>query len=94
MGIVGEIYIRSNRFSNNDLVRKVEEFGGEAWLAPITEWINYVNYMGKKKSAQKRSLSSLFTMVLTDYIQRKDEHRMEEIFAEYLRYGREPQSGR
>ncbi|MGD0232170.1 MAG: acyl-CoA dehydratase activase, partial [Syntrophorhabdales bacterium] len=32
VGIVGEIYIRSNRFSNNDLVRKIEEFGGEAWL--------------------------------------------------------------
>ncbi len=90
VGIVGEIYIRSNRFSNDDLVRKVEEFGGEAWLAPITEWINYVNYMGKKRSARKRSLSSLLTMVLTDHIQRKDEHHMEEIFSEYLRYGREP----
>jgi predicted nucleotide-binding protein (sugar kinase/HSP70/actin superfamily) len=90
VGIVGEIYIRSNRFSNDDLVRKVEEFGGEAWLAPITEWINYVNYMGKKRSTQKRSLSNLLSMVLTDHIQRKDEHRMEEIFAEYLRYGREP----
>jgi predicted CoA-substrate-specific enzyme activase len=91
VGIVGEIYVRSNRFSNDDLLRKVEEFGGEAWLAPITEWINYVNYMGKQRSARKRSLSSLFTMVLTDYIQRKDEHRMEEIFSKYLRYGREPQ---
>ncbi|HME45920.1 MAG TPA: acyl-CoA dehydratase activase [Syntrophorhabdales bacterium] len=90
VGIVGEIYIRSNRFSNDDLIKKVEEFGGEAWLAPITEWINYVNYMGKKRSAQKRSLSDLLTMVLTDHIQRKDEHQMEEIFSEYLRYGREP----
>jgi predicted CoA-substrate-specific enzyme activase len=90
VGIVGEIYIRSNRFSNDNLIRKVEEFGGEAWLSPITEWINYVNYMGKKRSAQKRSLPSLLTMVLTDHIQRKDEHHMEEIFSEYLRYGREP----
>ncbi len=32
----------------------------------------------------------MLTMVLTDHIQRKDEHRMEEIFSEYLRYGREP----
>ena len=88
---MGEIYIRSNRFSNDDLVKRVEEFGGEAWLAPITEWINYVNYMGRKRSTQKRSLSNLLSMVLTDHIQRKDEHRMEEIFSEYLRYGREPQ---
>jgi predicted CoA-substrate-specific enzyme activase len=91
VGIVGEIYIRSNRFSNDDLVRRVEEFGGEAWLAPIAEWINYVNYMGKKKSTQKKRLSSLLKLVITDHIQKKDEHRIEEIFSKYLRYGREPQ---
>jgi predicted nucleotide-binding protein (sugar kinase/HSP70/actin superfamily) len=90
VGIVGEIYIRSNRFSNDDLVRKVEQFGAEAWLAPIAEWINYVNYVGKKRSFEKKSLTNLFTMVLTDHIQRKDEHRMEEIFCRYLRYGQEP----
>jgi predicted CoA-substrate-specific enzyme activase len=90
VGIVGEIYIRSNRFSNNDLVRKVEEFGGEAWLAPISEWITYVNYMGKKKSQQGNGLSSFLHIVLTEYIQRKDEHRIERIFERYLRQGREP----
>ena len=90
VGIVGEIYIRSNRFSNNHLVRRVEEFGGEAWLAPFTEWITYVNYMGKKKSMHKANLSSLFSIVLSDYIQKKDEHRMERILEHYLRHGEEP----
>ena len=50
---MGEIYIRSNRFSNNDLVRKIEEQGGAVWLAPIGEWISYVNYTSKKKSKKK-----------------------------------------
>ena len=90
VGIVGEIYIRSNRFSNSDLVRKVEEFGGEAWLAPITEWITYVNYTGKKKIMEQGGLPGLFQMMLTQYIQTKDEHRMERIFEDYLRQGREP----
>lgn len=90
VGIVGEIYIRSNRFSNNQLVKKVEEFGGEAWLAPITEWVTYVNYMGKKKSKDNASLSSLFTIMLTDYVQKKEEHRMERVFERYLRHGEEP----
>ena len=90
MGIVGEIYIRSNRFGNHDLVRRVEEFGGEAWLAPITEWITYVNYTGKKKSLDQGGLPGFFQIMLTDYIQRKDEHRMERIFEHYLRQGREP----
>ena len=90
VGIVGEIYIRSNRFGNHDLVRRIEEFGGEAWLAPITEWITYVNYTGKKKSLDQGGLPGLFQIMLTDYIQRKDEHRMEKIFEHYLRQGREP----
>jgi predicted CoA-substrate-specific enzyme activase len=91
VGIVGEIYIRSNRFSNNDMIRKIEEFGGEALLAPITEWVTYVNYMGKKKSRTKGGLSNLLHIMITDYIQKKDEHRMEKVFREYLRFGEEPE---
>ena len=41
VGIVGEIYVRSNRFANQDVVGAIERAGGEAWLAPITEWILY-----------------------------------------------------
>lgn len=88
VGIVGEIYIRSNPYSNHNLVRKVEEFGGQAWLAPITEWVTYVNYTGKKKTG--KTLSNFLSVTLTDYIQKKDEHKMEGIFGRYLQYGREP----
>ncbi|HEX2966211.1 MAG TPA: acyl-CoA dehydratase activase-related protein, partial [Syntrophorhabdaceae bacterium] len=90
IGIVGEIYIRSNRFSNNDLVRKVEEQGGAVWLAPISEWVSYINYTGKKKSKKKDTLMGLFQLHLTDYIQHKDEKMLETIFTPHLRYGREP----
>jgi len=90
VGIVGEIYIRSNRFSNNDLVRKVEEFGGMAWLAPVAEWITYVNYMAKIKSLRKIKFSNLFNIFLTDYYQKKEEHRLESIFEGHIKYGREP----
>ncbi|MBA4416345.1 MAG: CoA activase [Syntrophus sp. (in: bacteria)] len=90
VGIVGEIYIRSNRFSNNYLIKKVEEFGGQVWLAPIAEWIAYVNYTSRRRSMKRAGLSNMFNLVLTDYIQKKDEHRMEKIFKKMLRYGPEP----
>ena len=35
IGIVGEIFVRSHKFSNENLIRKIEELGGEAWLAPV-----------------------------------------------------------
>jgi predicted nucleotide-binding protein (sugar kinase/HSP70/actin superfamily) len=90
IGIVGEIYIRSNKFSNNDLIRKTEEFGGVAWLAPIAEWIAYVNYINKGKKYNKRGFLDMASFALTDYIQKKDEHRLERIFEKYLEYGQEP----
>ncbi len=45
VGIVGEIYVRANRFTNQDVVRSIEAAGGEAWLAPISEWILYIGYL-------------------------------------------------
>ena len=45
VGIVGEIYVRSNRFTNQDVVRSIEAAGGEAWLAPISEWILYIGHL-------------------------------------------------
>ncbi len=45
VGIVGEIYVRSNRFTNQDVVRSIEAAGGEAWLAPISEWVLYIGHL-------------------------------------------------
>ncbi len=90
VGVVGEIYIRSNRFSNGSLVKKIEELGGQVWLAPIGEWISYVNYIARAKSLKSASLSNAFSVLLTDYIQKKDEHSMEKVFHRLLRSGPEP----
>jgi len=90
IGIVGEIYVRSNRFANESVVKKVEQFGGEAWLAPITEWIHYINAMGRRRSLRNKHISNLLQIAITEYYQRKDEHRLEKIFKGHLRHGEEP----
>jgi len=43
IGIVGEIFCRLNEFSNEYLVNKIEEFGGEVWMSDVTEWAWYTN---------------------------------------------------
>ncbi|MFH1467995.1 MAG: acyl-CoA dehydratase activase-related protein [Pseudomonadota bacterium] len=48
VGIVGEIYVRANRFTNQDVVRRIEAAGGEAWLAPISEWLLYIGYLDQR----------------------------------------------
>ncbi len=41
VGVVGEIYVRCNPFANENVIDAIERYGGEAWLAPMTEWILY-----------------------------------------------------
>ncbi len=43
VGVVGEIFCRLSTFSNEDLIRKLEKFGGQAWLSDISEWIWYTD---------------------------------------------------
>ena len=92
IGIVGEIFVRLNRFANENAIRKIEQFGGEAWIAPLTEWILYVNTIAKKRSLKKKSFSNLLKVFLTDYYQKKDEHHLEKIFKGHLRNFGEPKT--
>ena len=92
IGIVGEIFVRLNPFANEDVIRKIEQFGGEAWIAPLTEWILYVNTIAKRRSLKNRSFSNLLKVFLTDYYQRKDEHHLEKVFKGHLRNFGEPKT--
>ncbi len=44
IGIVGEIYVRSHVYANQNLIRLLEKYGGEAVNASIAEWMNYTSY--------------------------------------------------
>ncbi len=90
VGVVGEIYIRSNRFSNEDVVRRIEELGGEAWVAPISEWLLYVNTTAKMSALMNRSWKDLFKAYLTAHVQHKDEQRFLSSFNGTLRSLHEP----
>jgi predicted nucleotide-binding protein (sugar kinase/HSP70/actin superfamily) len=90
IGIIGEIFVRSNRFSNEDLVRRIEALGGEAYLTPVDEWISYVNLMGLRKALIKKDLSGMITLLLKRFFQKRVEHRMGTHFAGFLRTLHEP----
>ena len=44
IGLVGEIYLRSHRASNQDLIRLLERHGAEVVSASVAEWLNYVSH--------------------------------------------------
>ena len=46
IGIVGEIFLRMHRDSNQDLIKVLEKYGAEVENASMSEWVNYVSYSG------------------------------------------------
>jgi len=44
IGIVGEIYLRSHPFSNQDLVLELERHGAEVVNATLAEWVSFITY--------------------------------------------------
>ena len=84
IGVVGEIFCRLNHFSNEELIRKIEAHGGEAWLSGITGWVWYTNT--EQKWRIKRSMSgmarwkALLMAVIKTQIQRRDERTLKEPF--------------
>lgn len=90
IGIVGEIYIRSNRFSNEDVVRQIEKLGGEAWVAPISEWLLYVNTTAKASAMMNHAWKDVLKAYVTGWAQHKSERRLLSGFNGNLRSLHEP----
>lgn len=87
IGVVGEIFVRSHSFSNNNLVREVEKLGGEVLLPPFTEWIYYTNYTRRRNSLAKSNYTDYFKAVLKNHVQHKDEKVLLKPFHNILRRG-------
>ncbi len=74
IGVVGEIYVRANNFSNADLVRLLEELGAEVRVAPTGEWLMYTNYKKLGDTRLRREWRSHLRTRLERYVLRRDEH--------------------
>jgi len=78
VGVVGEIFCRLNTFSNESLIRKIEEYGGEAWLSDIAEWVWYT-LAEVKKNLRLRGQTISKNMLKASvawHVQRRDEHKL------------------
>jgi predicted nucleotide-binding protein (sugar kinase/HSP70/actin superfamily) len=90
IGIIGEIYVRSNRFSNEDIVRKVEHLGGAVSLATFEEWIFYVNAMSIRRCLRRREFPAAAKDALKRFFQIRIEKRYSGPFKKCLRTLHEP----
>jgi predicted nucleotide-binding protein (sugar kinase/HSP70/actin superfamily) len=92
IGIVGEIFCRLNAFSNDDVVRKVEEAGGECWISDVSEWLWYTNaaHIRLLKRFRKHLTMEMFGAKLKWHFQHKDELELLSVFGNDFRGYEEP----
>jgi len=76
IGLVGEVFVRSNPFTNNFMVRKVEAHGGEAVLPPFEEWVNYIGWSRKEDARIASNWKRLLIEKITDFIQGREKRRI------------------
>jgi len=92
IGIVGEIFCRLNSFSNEDLVRRLEEYEAEAWISDLTEWVWYTiaeQFRKFKLKGKQVSLEAAGAWIRKQ-VQKRDEHALLEPFREDLQGYEEP----
>ncbi len=85
VGVVGEIYVRNSPFSNSGLIKSIEVNGGEAWVAPMMEWMHY---------AAEMKVSENFLDMLTNNISTGITHLIDKkyhgIFRKFIADRNEP----
>jgi predicted CoA-substrate-specific enzyme activase len=80
VGVVGEIFVRCNVFSNQYVVSAIEEAGGEAWLAPFHEWVLYACYMHEKRAKEGWDImGKARSYVKNRYLFDSEHHLYEEV---------------
>ncbi|MBN2030153.1 hypothetical protein JW824_07895 [bacterium] len=75
IGIVGEIFLRLNSFSNQYIIRKIESLGGEVWMADVSEWVWYthIDQERKLRSTGRKFSMAMFGTRLKSHYQKGDE---------------------
>jgi predicted CoA-substrate-specific enzyme activase len=76
VGINGEIFLRSNRFSNNNLVKVCETAGLEAVVSSAGEWIKYASYRHLEDSIRFRQAKKLLGSYIKNRVVESNEHKM------------------
>ena len=81
VGINGEIFLRSNRFSNQDLVRECEKAGLEVVVSSMGEWIKYIFYRHVEDAIRDRKFLKALISYVINRVWEHDEHTVVKHFS-------------
>jgi predicted CoA-substrate-specific enzyme activase len=92
VGINGEIFLRSNKFSNQDLVRECEKAGLEVVVSSIGEWMKYIFYRHVEDAVNDRKFLKALISYVIKRVWEHDEHAVVKHFQDLVDE-REPSTG-
>jgi len=84
VGINGEIFLRSNRFSNQNLVGECEKAGLEVVVSSIGEWIQYIFYRHVEDAIRDRKFLKALVSYVIKRAWRHDEHTVVKQFQDLV----------
>jgi predicted CoA-substrate-specific enzyme activase len=91
VGVVGEWFVRLHDGANQSVIRKLERAGGEAWLAPSSEFFAYSICIGGLLARERwrdtkdaADLKLAFSRALLTRVATRDEHHLFEATLPYL----------
>ena len=90
IGLVGEFYVRSNNFSNQNVVEKLEELGCEVWMSPVYEWFLYRNFRRGMRAAIRGQWGFWLKNWLKDRVMKYQEESLLHPFGHILDSAHEP----
>ena len=76
IGIVGEIYVRSNPFTNNHVIEHLEQLGAEISSPPFEEWLDYIDYIREEDYLLKKSYLSYLKQKVTLFFQEREADKI------------------
>jgi predicted nucleotide-binding protein (sugar kinase/HSP70/actin superfamily) len=93
IGVVGEIFCRLNAFSNEDLIRRLENHGAEISLSHVSEWVAYTNEHQAQRLRLNRQMFSLELLgeKVRSHFQHYDQRMLLAPFAEDFEGYEEPE---
>jgi predicted CoA-substrate-specific enzyme activase len=84
IGFIGEIFVRSNEFTNNFIARKIEQYGGQATLPAFEEWMNYIDYERMLDLRIHRNYKGIVAEKLTQWVARRDRDLVQKPFIGHI----------
>lgn len=82
VALIGEIYVRRDRFSRKNLVEKLAKKNIILKVAPIAEWMYYLDYIQKNRFNLNSTIKDRISVTINGFFKNQYERIIKQIFSQ------------